>query len=412
MSDATRQGMPHIAVIGAGLRGLASSAWLISEGASVKIFEKSDQLGGVWRLVHKDARINTPSYGYTFHEGNRWVSKKPTQVEIVENLNRLVRDCGLESSISYSNEVRAVQKNSSGRWTIHDGEEAFDGILVCPGFLGAQKKPPREMAQAFEGMICCAYDVEPHQLEGQNVVVVGSGSSALDMLALAVGSGCAAATLSIREGVMINDISRAEVIKHSIASNPFLYRLTKMPGGKPAAVRQGIRQVLENPITSIERTEITSASGHSVQFGDSREVPADVIIWCTGWESALPQWATIHRGDPRLVIASCAHCLDTAGFGFGTATVHAKALMASINYGLKNQFRSGTSNCRCDQPEYAFARHIIVNLMLFYLSQPGGWKILAREFGRGFTSNLRRFRSTDENKLASLLAFFNAPFGL
>lgn len=83
--------MTHIAIIGAGIRGLSSAAWLSAAGAKVTVFEKCERLGGVWQRVHRGARINTPIYGYAFHSTNHWTSDKPSAAEILDNLEKEAR---------------------------------------------------------------------------------------------------------------------------------------------------------------------------------------------------------------------------------------------------------------------------------------------------------------------------------
>jgi len=112
--------MPHIAIVGAGIRGLSSAAWLGSAGAKVTVFEKHERPGGVWQRVHGGAWINTPSYGYTFHSTNRWTSDKPSAAEILQNLEKMVRVCEIQSRIRYSTPVFGVRQKSNGRWQIND----------------------------------------------------------------------------------------------------------------------------------------------------------------------------------------------------------------------------------------------------------------------------------------------------
>lgn len=52
----TTQGVPSVAVIGAGAAGLAAGRILREEGLKVTIFEKSRYVGGVWRYKPRDER--------------------------------------------------------------------------------------------------------------------------------------------------------------------------------------------------------------------------------------------------------------------------------------------------------------------------------------------------------------------
>ncbi len=112
-----------------------------------------------------------------------------------------------------------------------------------------------------------------------------------------------------------------------------------------------------------------------------------------------------------MLLAACASCLDTSGFGYGSATVHAKALMATLNHSLSQRFSSGTSYCDCTQDHADFSRHIVLGLALYYFAQPQRWSLLSEGLRSGVKSNYERMRKMNEPLWASLLAFVNAPFG-
>lgn len=48
---------PRVAVIGSGISGITSAAMLKKSGFEVVIFEKSDQIGGVWALAYPNIRL-------------------------------------------------------------------------------------------------------------------------------------------------------------------------------------------------------------------------------------------------------------------------------------------------------------------------------------------------------------------
>lgn len=401
----------RIAIVGAGLRGLASAAYLKSVGAQVDVFEKGSAIGGVWARVTEETAINTPSYGYAFHASNRWNSLRPARDEILANFTRMIQQAGLEKSISLSTPVEQVRKDAQDKWIINDLEDRYDGLLVCPGHLGSPRLPPTEFVANFEGELRGAYDIDKESLRNRKVAIVGSGSSALDMLAMAHDSDCQRATLFIYPDVKIRDLQKVGLFTHSIASNPLLYKLTKVPGGKAAAVRAGIHRVLKSPRVEVVRQHVARLTDHFVVSDQDLAVEADIIIWCTGWDQPMPRWVAEHEHDPTMLLAACASCLDTSGFGYGSATVHAKALMATLDYGLSQRFSSGTSYCDCTQDHAAFSRHIVLGLALYYLAQPERWRLLGQGLRRGAKSNYERMQTMDEPVWASLLAFVNAPFG-
>jgi len=393
------------------LRGLASAAYLKSVGVEVQVFEKAEAIGGIWARVSEDAALNTPVYGYAFHSSNQWSSLRPARDEILSNFIRMIQQAELENCISLSTDVKQVRKNTKGKWIINSGRTEYDGLLVCPGHLGLRRTPSPTLAASFDGDICGPYEVKKESLRGRKVVVVGSGSAALDMLAAAHDGSCQRATLFIYPDKEIRDINSGGLLKHAISSNPLLYKLTKVPGGQPAAVRWGITEVLESPRVEVVRQHIASISDRCVISSEGLSIEADTIIWCTGWEPPMPDWVLEYEQDPTMLLAACASCLDNSGFGYGAATAHAKALMATLDYGLSQRFASGTSYCDCTQKHEAFSRHIVLSLGLYFLAQPERWRLLGGNLRHGLKSNLQRMRQLDEPVWSRLLAFVNAPFG-
>jgi putative NAD(P)-binding protein len=404
--------MKSIAIVGAGLRGLASAAYLKSAGNRVRLFERAPVYGGVWNRVHERAHTNTPYWGYTFHHTNIWSSYRPTQPEILANLHRMVDAEGLAPFISLSTAVESVLKTEQGRWRINDetGDE-FDGLLVCPGFLGRQRRPDPETVARFEGEVLLPYWFSPKQLTGRRVTVIGSGASAMDMFDLAHQSGCHSAAVVVHPGTSLREIDQRQRLITFIKSNPLLYRLTKKKGDSAGAGCPNLDAILATPGMVKIEGHISEIGASTVVLDGGESVETDVLIWCTGWESPIPSWAREHRGDPTLVLGACRSCLDTAGFGLGAATAHAKGLHAALEHGWTEQFRSGTSECDCEQENVTFSRHIVFSLMLYYLRQHGGWRVLGQGLGYGVRSNLGRWKHVDEPLWSKLTAFANAPLG-
>lgn len=296
-----------------------------------------------------------------------------------------------------------------GRSTI--ANETFDAVLVCSGFLDRRKIPNSEMIADFEGLTPAPYSFDHAILKDRDVTIVGSGPTALDMVTAARNQGAKSAHLVVKPGTQIADIGWRYHVIHAIKSNPWLYRATKRKNAAPGAACKGIREVLDDPRVSLHEAAFLSASGRTATLSNNQSLPTDILIWCTGWESPIPRWTAEHRGEPSVVVAACPSCLDTAGFGYGSATAHAKALHAALVCGFEDQFRSGSSECDCSQTTVTFSRHIVANLMLYYLRHRGGAWLLGQGLVKGFRSNCTRWAQVQEPRWAAALAFLNAPLG-
>jgi oxygen-dependent protoporphyrinogen oxidase len=117
--------MPHIAVIGAGISGLAAAYRAHRSGARVTLFDASARVGGVIRTMHEQ--------GCLLEAGpDCWASNKPAGIE-------LVRELGLES------ELIGTREGVRRSFVLHRGTlkrlpEGF--FLISPMSLGALLKTP------------------------------------------------------------------------------------------------------------------------------------------------------------------------------------------------------------------------------------------------------------------------------
>src|SRR5688500_3245887 len=126
---------PRVAVIGAGVSGLAMGLRLQAAGMPFEIFEKASEVGGTWRdNRYPGLTIDVPSPIYTYagdrHAGwRRWM---PEQAEILEYHRDVSVRRGLRPLIHFGTEVVAATWTGSG-WELRTGDgvtHAFDAV-VC-----------------------------------------------------------------------------------------------------------------------------------------------------------------------------------------------------------------------------------------------------------------------------------------
>ncbi|RWS22975.1 flavin-containing monooxygenase-like protein [Leptotrombidium deliense] len=195
-----------ICIIGAGASGLTSIKQCIEEGFDVICYERSDNIGGLWRYrdevipgvasVAKTTLANTskdiqafsdfppPKNGPNFMDNTK-------QCEYFEAYADYFH---LKQYVKFNHEVVSVvyndDYNETGKWKVKVLEKTnnntavivFDGVLVCighhvkptiPKFLGLEK---------FKGKIVHSCEYKTWKgYEDKNVVVVGIGSSGADI---------------------------------------------------------------------------------------------------------------------------------------------------------------------------------------------------------------------------------------
>ncbi|KAL2511478.1 Flavin-containing monooxygenase FMO GS-OX-like 3 [Abeliophyllum distichum] len=275
-----------VAVIGAGVAGLASARELGREGHHVVVYEKSDQLGGTWvydprvdsdplgvdpnrKIVHSSLYsslcANFPRQlmgfsDYTFEiRKNGALKTFPGHEEVLKFLNEFAMDFGLVELIRFNTEVVRVERVSD-QWMIKSRrmsglilEEAFDAVVVCNGhntrpriavnIPGIEKWPGKQIHSHN-------YRV-PGPFQDQVVVVIGDSASA-------------------------HDISKeiAKVAKEvRLSSRSPSIEVSKLAYHENTWQHSKIERVYENG---------------EVAFQDGASVHADIILHCTGFNYDFP----------------------------------------------------------------------------------------------------------------------------
>ncbi len=183
----------RIAVIGAGISGIAAAHILTKCGHDVVVFEKSTELGGVWVIGYPGVRLQNTRKQYRISD-IPWPFKPdlhPTSRQIREYLNQAVAD--LQLDVRRNHEVREIVENGEG-WvlTYDNGEtehnEAFEFIVVASGQYTEGKHKPRLSGQEiFKGEVITERDVgDLDVFDNKRTVIVGFGKSAVDMATFAV----------------------------------------------------------------------------------------------------------------------------------------------------------------------------------------------------------------------------------
>lgn len=154
------------------------------------LFEKADDLGGVWRdNSYPGAACDVPSslYSFSFAPNRTWPRRYSGQADILSYLRRTVRDAGLTDRIRFATEVRLAEFDEAvGRWRLHlaDGTTHEADVLVpATGQLSRPAIPELPGADTFRGQAFHSarwdHDVD---LTDKRVAVIGTGASAIQFV--------------------------------------------------------------------------------------------------------------------------------------------------------------------------------------------------------------------------------------
>ncbi|HSK66481.1 MAG TPA: NAD(P)-binding domain-containing protein, partial [Anaerolineales bacterium] len=182
----------RIAVIGAGISGIAAAAVLKKNGFLPVVFEKHDRIGGVWATASPGVHLQNIYTQYHLSDFD-WPFKPdlhPSGEQIMRYLEAAVRHLKLDLRLGH--QVLSMTEETDGwrlRYRNKEGvhEESFSYVLLAAGQYTDGKNLPSYMDQElFKGDILTERDVTSLDVfEGKRVVVVGYGKSALDMTTLA-----------------------------------------------------------------------------------------------------------------------------------------------------------------------------------------------------------------------------------
>jgi 4-hydroxyacetophenone monooxygenase len=181
----------HIAVIGAGLTGIAAAVRLAEAGHTYRIYERNADVGGVW-LVNRypGVGVDTPShfYGYSFAVNPDWPAYYSSGDVVLDYLRRCADAYGVREHTAFETQVvSCVWDAELRRWTVTtrhaDGtvaDEHADAVISAIGFFQDPKYPDIPGLDDFAGTVAhtAAWPADL-DLAGRRVALNGPGTSAM-----------------------------------------------------------------------------------------------------------------------------------------------------------------------------------------------------------------------------------------
>lgn len=319
--------LPRCAIIGAGSSGIAAAKALHAHGLDVTVFEVSDRVGGNWvfdnangmSAAYRGLHINTSRERMQYPDFPMPKSYPdfPHHTHIAEYFDAYVDHFGFRDRIRFQTRVERTERGTNGGWTLTLGDgssERFDALLVANGHHWDPRWPEPAFpgADTFAGTQLHAHHYRDEEvLRGRDVVVLGMGNSAMD---IAVESSYVArhTYLAARRGAWIvpkyafgrpidqlpNDprvpfrIRQAIIEKVLLAQTgpPERYGLPK-PDHRFGEAHPTVSGRILDRIghgTVVPKPNIARLDGDRVHFVDGTSVPADVVVYCTGYKITFP----------------------------------------------------------------------------------------------------------------------------
>ncbi len=177
----------RVAIIGAGMSGIAAAVKLSLSGIAFSIFEKGDSVGGTWREnTYPGLACDVPAHAYTysFARNPEWTSMHAPGPEIQEYFQQVADKRGITDAIRFGDAVVSLEFRDGG-WDLRTASglsDRFGAVIAATGVLHHPNIPEIAGLESFTG--ACFHSARwDHSvpLDGRRVGVVGTGSTAVQI---------------------------------------------------------------------------------------------------------------------------------------------------------------------------------------------------------------------------------------
>lgn len=329
----------RVVVIGAGPSGVSVAVSLSDRGIRPLLVDRADHVGASWSGRYDRLKLNTgkqsshlPNRPYPGHTGTF-----PTRDQVVEHLDQHAHENGIDLRLNTS--VRRIDRDGGG-WLVSTATGAIRAthVVVATGYEHTPLIPDWPGRDTFGGEILhsAAYR-NPESCRGKRVLVVGAGSSAMEIAYDPATGGAAAVWLAVRTppNIMLRTLpggwpsdliasplydaprwladAAAELGRRTSIGDLSVFGLPKPTEGvftrgkrfgRALAIvdREVIGAIRDGPIQIVPT--IAGFGPGVVRLVDARELKPDMVICATGYRRGLEELVghlglLDHSGLPR-----------------------------------------------------------------------------------------------------------------
>lgn len=316
-----------VVVIGGGQAGLATAYFLRRAGIDYVVLDDQSAPGGAWRHTWDSLHLFSPAQWSSLPGWQMPASREayPSRNEVIDYLARY--EGRYQIPVQRPVHVESVSHAQDGLLVTTDrGQWVARAVVSATGTWSAPYIPDNLGRELFRGrQIHSAQYRSPHEMRGQNVLVVGGGNSGAQILA-EVSEACNATWVTLHEPVFLPDDVDGQVLFERATARWKALRDGLTPpvpvGGLGDIVMvPPVREARKRGILNSRRL-FSHFDADGVVWGDGAHSHVDVVIWCTGFRPAL-----VHLGPLQLRVVDGAPRTD------GTTRSRDEARLWLVGYG-------------------------------------------------------------------------------
>ena len=293
----------RVVIIGGGQSGLATARAARDAGWSPLVLEAGDRPVGAWPAYYDSLALFSPTefsgfpgYGFPGAAG-----RYPGRDEVVRFLAGYADWLGVEiRTRAWVSEVRAAGSGFDVE-TVDGDQVRADAVIAASGSFTNPHLPEIADQAGFGGRVLHVADYRsPAEFEGQRVVVVGAGNSAVQV-GYELGA-VARVSLAVRSPVQFVPQVRCGRDMHfwlhhlrlDLLPPAVLARLFK---GTPVFDTGAYQQALASGRLD-QRPVFDRFTGDGVRWADGTSEPVDAVIFASGYRPSLPYLAPLGALSP------------------------------------------------------------------------------------------------------------------
>src|SRR5258707_2037335 len=295
---------PDAVIIGAGPAGLACAVTMRAAGLNVRVLEKADGVGAVWRRHYDRLHLHTDRY----HSGLPGMAMPkaypvyPSRAQVVDYLESYAAHLGIEPV--FQTAVSRIRRDGA-LWRVETSQNSIAAhiVVVATGIADAPFRPSWPGLETYSGALVHSSEYRnPAAYAGKRVLVVGFGNSGGE-IALDLANAGVDVALAVRGPVQI--IPR-DLLGFPILSWVILYR--RLPARLVDAInapilrlaigrieKLGLRRAAKGPRQMVEEDGRVPL----IDIGTLDKIRDGSIRICGGIDRLTPDGVVFADGESR-----------------------------------------------------------------------------------------------------------------